>query len=407
MLLLFNKWITFRRLLGEMGLYRAIIFTWCWLWKRFFFLVAGKCDVVDQYAFTRHAPFGNPERVPLDSDKSLNWVIPDFTIGAGGHLTIFRMISLLEKQGYRCNIIIDGPCQFPSAEKAKECVNQYYCPVDAPVMIGREAMNPAWGTFATSWQTAYTVRDFRATREKFYFVQDYEPFFYPQGSVYYFAERTYHFGFHGVTAGDWLAQKLKVEYGTRTSSFGFSFDRVPHKPTIRRDGPKRVFFYARPVTPRRGFELGLMVLNEVYHQYPNIEFVLVGQDVSDYQLDIPCVNAGVVAHEELPGFFSQCDVALVLSFTNLSLLPLELMAYGCPVVSNRGKNVEWFLNKSNAVLAEATVEDLSAAIVDLLNNSEKCKALSMAGLALAHATDWESEAKKVDSFMKEVRRGFK
>ena len=60
------------------------------------------------------------------------------------------------------------------------------------------------------------MRDFRATAKKCYFVQDFEPSFFAPGSEWGFAEDTYRFGFHGITAGHWLADKLRNDYGMPT-----------------------------------------------------------------------------------------------------------------------------------------------------------------------------------------------
>ena len=102
-----------------------------------------------------------------------------------------------------------------------------------------------------------------------------------------------------------------------------------------------------------------------------------------------------IAIQALPDLYSQCDAALVLSFTNLSLLPVELMACGCPVVSNRGANVEWLLSSDYAVLTEPTVNSLRDGIVNLLKDDAYRHHLIQAGLAFADTTNWESESRKV------------
>lgn len=356
----------------------------------------GKIDVVSFYDFVRHQPFGEP----LDRDrcdrKSVNWVIPDFGIGSGGHINIFRLVENLERQGYTCHITIVGPCQFASGEAARDSIRKHFSPVQASVGIGEASLQPAWITVATSWITAHTVRNFRGTALRCYFVQDFEPFFYAHGSDYLWAEQTYRFNFFGITAGQWLADKLAREYGMRTAAMGFSFDRDLYRPYPRRDPHTRtVFFYARPVTPRRAFELGLLVLAEVAKQLPDTQFILAGWDTSNYVLPFQHSSPGVLALKDLPELYSQCDAALVLSFTNLSLLPLELMASGCPVVSNRGPNVEWLLTEDVAVLAEPTVEALSEALVALLLDEPRRKQLVEQGLAYAEQTSWEAESDKV------------
>jgi glycosyltransferase involved in cell wall biosynthesis len=130
---------------------------------------------------------------------------------------------------------------------------------------------------------------------------------------------------------------------------------------------------------------------------PNVEFILAGWDTSAYEIRFPHLNAGKVPLRLLADLYSNCDVALVVSSTNLSLLPLELMACGCVVVSNRGPNTEWLLNESNAVLADATPIALSDALMRVLKDAKWRRTLSENGKVFAEATDWMSEAEKVAS----------
>lgn len=356
---------------------------------------------VEFYSFIYASPFGL-EGSTNEHNKTINWVIPDFGIGSGGHLNIFRVIKKLEEKGFICRINIDGVTHFSSGEEARESIRKHFFPIDAEVGIGRDALRPAVATFATGWTTAYTVRDFRGAGKRYYFVQDFEPYFFAPGSDYVFAEATYRFGFKGVTAGNWLAQKLAAEFRMQTVPFGFSYDRELYKPHPRLNPEvKRVFFYARPVTPRRAFELGLLTLAKVHEANPEVEFVLAGWDTAAYKIPFPNLSAGVLSIEELPELYSQCDVALVLSLTNLSLLPLETMACNCAVVSNSGANVEWLLNEDIVRFAEATPEALSEAILDLCNDEEKLYELKKNGLAFAQSTDWDVEVEKI---AKEIQR---
>lgn len=329
--------------------------------------------------------------------NTLLWFIPDFNVGSGGHLNIFRTIWHLEQMGYESNIAVIQPSVHLDAESAKKDINEHFFPLRAKVFLGEAGLPNCEFVVATSWHTTYSVRSIVNDVKKIYFVQDYEPWFYPVGSEFTLANNTYHFDFFGITAGNWLASKLAKEYGMRTHPvrFGVELDRYRRLPR-REPEIRRVFFYARPPTSRRAFELGLLVLNEVSRRLPSTEFVLAGWDCSAYEIPFPHLNAGTVSMDELPDLFSQCDVALVLSLTNLSLMPLELMACGCPVVSNRGENVEWLLNDDVAILTEPTPEALASAICGLLTDEEARRALSIRGEAFARTQTWDSVAKEFE-----------
>lgn len=377
------------------------------LWKRYISRshlpaacsTQGGTDIFKFYDFLNYRPFGETGSLNAQEMRTINWVIPNFGIGSGGHINIFRLIFMLEQRGYTCRVIIAGYTQCNSGDEARESIRKHFFPIDAEVSIGESSLKPAAITVATSWITAYPVRNFQGTLHRCYFVQDYEPYFYARGSDYCFAEATYRMGFHGITAGGWLAEKLAAEHGMQTVTMGFSYDHGLYRPLPRRNPEtRRVFFYARPVTPRRSFELGLLALNKVAQQMPEVSFILAGWDASSYHIPFHHLNAGNVPVKELPDLYSQCDVALVLSLTNLSLLPLELMACGCPVVSNRGASTEWLLNDDNAVLADATPEALSAALVSLLQDENRRKQLVEASIRFATHTSWDAEAGKVAGF---------
>ncbi|MFR0692313.1 glycosyltransferase [Enterobacterales bacterium AE_CKDN230030158-1A_HGKHYDSX7] len=356
----------------------------------------GRTDIFEQYAFLSSPPIGTKTAADAVGTRTINWFIPRVGKGSGGHLNIFRFIKNLEDQGFECRIIIvDNPLP-KSAVVAKQDIHRWFFPLKAQVFVGTDGLPPAYFSFATSWQTAYTVRAFQATVTRCYFVQDFEPWFFPAGSEALMAEATYHFGFQGFTAGGWLAEKLRSEYAMQTCALGFSFDKDLYHPGPKpEDGTRRVFFYARPPTARRAFELGMLVLREVCRQRSDVTVVMAGWDVSHYEIPFPCEHLGLVEIEDLPGVYQRCDVALVLSCTNLSLLPLELMASGVPVVSNDAPHTRWLLNDENSALATATVGDLSAKIQKVLNEKDYAKSLRVAGIEHAGRTSWELESEKL------------
>lgn len=366
-------------------------------------------DIVEHYRFLideTSSPHSADTEPPITEviDDTLCWVIPNFDLGSGGHLNIFRMIYNLESIGYTNHIVIFGAHNFTDAEKVRTIIREHFFPLQATVGLGAAAITPCEFLVATSWDTAYPVNTFRDCTHKLYFVQDFEPYFFSLSSQYCFAEATYRYGFTGITAGNWLAEKLSHDYGMQTFAFGFSYDKDLYIQQPRKSGSRRVFFYARHVTPRRGFELGVLALFYVHQRLPDVEFVLAGWDSSTYKLPFPYLNAGTVDVKKLPALYSQCDVALVISLTNLSLLPLELMASGCPVVSNRGPNVEWLLqHDTNARLADPTPQALGQALIDVLETPGLRQRLVQQGFAFAHNTDWQQEAQRVAAVLHDLK----
>jgi glycosyltransferase involved in cell wall biosynthesis len=112
---------------------------------------------------------------------------------------------------------------------------------------------------------------------------------------------------------------------------------------------------------------------------------------------------GVLPLSRLGALYRSCDVALVLSHTNISLLPLELMACGCAVISNHGPNVDWLLSRETAQLAEANPRSIAEAIAELFGSDQLRGQKIEAGLALARSTDWTKEIQTIESAILRTR----
>lgn len=198
----------------KLGMRGALVYSWNRYIRRSHLPAVGstqgRTDIFKFYDFLNYQPFGKTGSLEAQDMRTINWVIPDFGVGSGGHLNIFRLIVQLERRGYQCHIVIVGHTHFNSGEEARKAIREHFFPINAEVSIGESSLKPAAITVATSWITAYPVRNFQGTRHRCYFVQDYEPYFYAHGSDYCFAEATYRMGFYGITAGGWLAGKLAV-----------------------------------------------------------------------------------------------------------------------------------------------------------------------------------------------------
>lgn len=328
---------------------------------------------------------------------TLNWVIPEMGEGSGGHINIFRFMQMLQQMGVKNRLYLFRCSRLDTDKKLKDFIGQYYDLDTEQIEISHttDGMKPAHAVIATSWQTAYFVKNFQKSVSKFYFVQDFEPYFYAAGSEYLFAEHTYRFGLRGLTAGDWLRQKLSEEYGMQADSFLFSYNKNIYYPGKKRDDVKRLFFYARPVTPRRAFELGLLALAITAETVKDIEVVFAGWDVGGYKIPFRHKNAGSLRPEQLSDMYAQCDMCLVLSCTNLSLLPLEIMASNSVAVCTKGENSSWLVNEENAVLTDTDPRSIADTLVYYLQHREKLDEIRRKGLAFAQSSSWEAQARKV------------
>ena len=359
-------------------------------------------DVLETLMNLKTIDFSNEDFENRDKTKLvLSWVIPPMGPGSGGHTTIFRTIHFLQELGITSRVYqFGGNENIPGYALQQTAKDWYgYDMSEVEMFANFRDLKFCDAVIATSWQTAYIVRKFNNCISKFYFVQDYEPYFYAKGSNYYLAENTYKFGFRGITAGLWLTDVLKKEYSAESVGFHFSYDRNIYHSGEKKDDKNRIFFYARPYTERRAYEMGILAIQQLAKKVPDLEVVFAGQEIhGDYGFKY--INKGIMPPKEMSDIYSQCDLCLVLSMTNMSLLPLEVMASNSVVVSNKGANNEWQLNDENAILTENDPMDIAEKMEYYLNNKKELIEKRENGKKYADSFTWQDEMLGVAEFIK-------
>lgn len=328
--------------------------------------------------------------------KNFNWVISPPRSG-GGHQNMFRFIEHLDKNGYTNSIYLYSTEDRMTINEAQKNVSGYADLQNTQFYYFNrdKKMLPADAIFATGWETAYPVLNEETSAEKFYFVQDFEPLFYPVGTEYILAENTYKFGFTGITAGKWLSTKLSKEYGMKCSSYDFGADKGLYSYT-NQGKRKEVFFYARPVTERRAFDLGIMVLELFHKKHPDYIINLAGWDVRDYKISFPYVNHKTLKLEDLSPLYNRCAVGLVLSLTNMSLMPLELLASGAIPVVNKGDNNTMVSDNKYIAYAPPTPRELAERMSEIVTKPNLCDYAKQASVSVKNS-GW---SKSKDEFIK-------
>ncbi|OJX62632.1 MAG: hypothetical protein BGO95_07890 [Micrococcales bacterium 73-13] len=268
------------------------------------------------------------------------WIMSPPGINSGGHQTALRMVKALEDAGHVCRIYLysnERPISVSESRRVMAASRSFERVAAELLPWPGRLPEDVDAVFSTGWETAYPSFRSEAMARRFYFVQDFEPWFSPAGSESTLAESTYRFGFHGITAGRWLATRLHDEYGMSTDAFDFGADpgHYAYDPTAAHD---EIMFYARPATQRRGFELGLLALDIVARERPGTVINLVGTRIHR-KLPFPYRSLHGLGADQLGEVFNRCAAGLVLSFSNMSLMPLELLSAGAiPVVNDAPNN---------------------------------------------------------------------
>jgi glycosyltransferase involved in cell wall biosynthesis len=305
----------------------------------------------------------------------------------------------LERLGHRCSLWIDDPGHRCAGgpNGAERDLRAWFGPFAADVHYGFEAWRGADIAVATGWQTVARVRVLPGTAARAYLVQDHEPEFFGTSAQRQWAEDSYRHGLYPITAGPWLADVMSSEYGLPASSFDLGVDTHLYGP---RDVERRddvVLFYARASTPRRAVPLALVALGELKRRRPQTELWFYGHGWPP-SVDYPFRNVGVVSGEELARLYSTATVGLVLSMTNYSLVPQEMLACGLACVELDAPSVVAAFGRDSPIeLAVAEPTAIVEALERLLDDPGLRAERAEDGMRMVATRTWDAAAVQLEA----------
>lgn len=351
-------------------------------------------DLAEEYGFLSNEVFQITSSDIKDSQKVNNgskpetirtatWFIPYFNHFAfGGIQTIFRFIEKLSTEGVENRIVIydnptvdvdkihaEIPKYFPNLKKYEIIV------FDDDKARSIDKLPASDIAFCTMWVSAYFLLRFNKTKRKYYFIQDYEPLFYPAGSTYAMAESTYRFGFKGITNTPGLLAAVNQRHGLEGISFIPAVNRDLYYPDPNRNNDKvRIFFYARPHNPRNAFNLGILTIQKLLDEYGDrIEIIAAGAEwnEADYGLREKIINKGLIQSiEEVAALYRSCDIGFSYMLNkHPSYQMLEYAASGVATVINYNEDHGWiYKDNINCLLAEPSPYAMAEKIGKLIED---------------------------------------
>lgn len=305
--------------------------------------------------------------------KKIAWVIPHPGKGSGGHRTIIQNVNALIRAGYECDIFVEENGK-DTSETVKQKINEWYEPCSAGVFVGFDFKKEYDLLFATGWQTIDFVRKLDA-KKKAYFIQDFEPWFFPMGDQYIITENSYRYGFLPVTIGKWLSYKMQNEFNMASRYFDFGADLNIYKPLDNIEKENAICFVYQPEKSRRCDFIGLRALKLVKMLKPDVKIYLYGSNI-EAEFEFECENLKIIPIAKCNELYNKCRVGLCMSASNPSRIPFEMMSAGLPVVELYRENNIYDLPDEGVLLSEPTPEAIASAIIHLLDNPEECKKMS-------------------------------
>ena len=311
----------------------------------------------------------------IDKRGRIAWFTSDFNEGSGGHRTIFQNINALIKRGYACDLYVK-PYNPELPVGIYERLVKNYGEFNGDVFNDYTLARDYDAVIATAWDTAEPVAKTNCDN-KLYFIQDYEPWFFPMSQEYLGAKESYSYGLKGVSIGNWLPVKLKEEYGLKVASFSFGADLKVYKKDNRVKKENALCFIFQPGKPRRCTNLGLKALRIVQTVRPDIKIYLFGSDKLEPK-NKNIVHLGVLSTKKCNELYNKCKVGLCFSASNPSRIPFEMMAAGLPVVDLYLENNLYDFPEDGCLLAKPDPEAVAAAILKIFEDDELREKMSSA-----------------------------
>ena len=310
------------------------------------------------------------------SSKRIAWFLPDFGVGSGGVRTVLQNASYLADNGFVCDLFINDDEE--KNDYYKEIIKNNYCINNIKNIITGDCHNEEDYdlAIATYYETANRIANMNIKR-KLYFVQDYEPWFFPMSEEFLNAQSSYKKGLPVVTIGKWLRKYLHDKYGLCTNSFSFCADKDTYK-DLGKKREKSICFIYQPSKPRRCAKLGLKALQIVQTKRPDIKVYLYGSEKM-IPHNINAEHLGMLSAEECNELYNKCSVGLCLSSSNPSRIPFEMMMAGLPVVDLYLENNIYDFPGDGCLLAEPTPEAIATAILKLFDDDSLRKSFAFGG----------------------------
>jgi len=299
-----------------------------------------------------------------DYSTEICWVVLPTGPDGGGARTISRFINALDGLGFTQKIQIWSTDHFDLEAQSKIWHENFYVPFDIEIVkfnSGRDANF----VFATAWQTAIPAASKQCKHRLVYLIQDDERSFEAIGDSQNLIYQGMQYFGCALTAGPWLSELATSCKIPVVSHFDFGVDPI-YFPSKQLKNNQVVAYY-QPGKARREAGLILAIAKRLISEDKNLEVLLVGGgEKAVFGPRLRC--SGILRPHEMAQIYRESRVGIVLSATNASLVPYEMLAAGLTVLTNKGAHNEWLGRKEAIQYLDAVPAIFSHAIKDLVGH---------------------------------------
>lgn len=331
----------------------------------------------------RQASFLNPGS-PVISNAPVVFLLPGVILG-GGSISVIQHANEMVQRGIEARVISLGPVN----------VKDYTCLAPVVSTSLEQLFSLDWSNQAvvgTFWTTAYIIAALKRRHpalKAFYYVQDYEPWFYSHSEEFSRvkdARKSYELGLRCVAKTKFLAETVASEHDVDVDLVSPGLDHsifYPGEQHLWRGRP-RLAGMLRLATARRGGRETIELLRLLRSRLPELEMTMFGEtsalpsDLSGF-----VKMAGELTPREVADSYRAADIVIDLSYWHgFGRTGIEGMACGAvPVLSSSGGISRYAQDGTNSFIIDG--EDLDSAadrIIELAVDRDRRMRMRSAGL---------------------------
>lgn len=323
--------------------------------------------------------------------KRIAWCTPLPSKGAGGFRTIIQNARALERCGCTSDFYFIPDLNNPATDSlVLKWLNEWYGYKPHRVYPNCAHFVDTYDlAIATAWNTASFIAD-QYCDHKAYFIQDYEPMFFPIGASYLEAQASYSLGLTPITIGRWLAEECKKACHDEPFVTDFCADLTVYQKLEDIEKEYAICAIYQPEKPRRASSLLLDALSIVKKMLPELTIYLYGSEQSAPD-DLPFFNLGILPVDQCNRLYNSCLCGISMSTSNPSRIPFEMMASGLPVIDLLLPNNLFDLPDSAIRLAKPDAASLASTIINVISDTRQLAQMSNAGPLFMKNRDIEHE----------------
>lgn len=295
----------------------------------------------------------------------------------GGQTTMLHLGTLLSQKGYEVYYLSYVPQSQEEMERNAEANYENYQGTCLSYEHLDTHQSDIW--FATLWESAYVIKN--KSGYKMYFVQDYEPYFYPYGDRYQLAKKSYNLGLHMISLGPWCAKMIEencpnhgkidqITFPVDLANYPFKkrdFDKYESKKTFD------LAVYTKWDSPRRApinLQMVLKNTERLLEEKDGIRLRIHYFGSTKDKKFINGENLGKLSKAEMNDLYRKCDFGIAPSMTNFSLVPFEMMSTGLPFIDFKEGTGKYFIPNEfsfSVAMDEKALVDLFMTVKEHVN----------------------------------------